>query len=718
METHSKLCDTCQHVKLEDYLYQAKYPGTVELGRFQDVAKKSDCPLCRLVIQALNIYSRQYWKAGVYPVEVCYLGWHVEKSNQPVLDVWFNSTSETLPDGMWGHSTTLGQIIPLYQPLAHTASEAGVIGRTQLVGEKIDISRLRGWMNSCASFHGPNCNPPKLHITERPDLRLLLVDVRRMRLAECDWGSRYVALSYVWGSSKSLVCTKTNIHHLQKDGSLRKLRGELPRAINDAIDLTDAVGEAYLWVDALCIIQDDNSSKDVYISRMNQIYGNAYVTLVTLNGLSDDSALPGVTHSRILVQSPVEINGLHLVPRLPELSFVEQFSAWSRRAWTFQEGILSRRCLYFAEHQVFWQCRTAYQAEDNADDHDQDVSDFGRGRRVNALDRESGNDRRMQFNIFESLVKQYSPRDVTFSADALNAFAGILSAMTESFGWKFAYALPESLFDLALLWRPMFSATMRPRWSSGQSEESFCTSPTWCWTSWRGDIFWSPWRLQSFAGQEVTLKTEIVSFWVQDSGGLRQIRRGRALDSDAEITGYTAGEQITPESALVFEAKTINIEAYSISEPRIDQCALWNGDKAGINLSDYFRNNMSHSSWIYDSSGQHCGTLDAFKLDAEITPCKNYPRYDLVLLSRSGQGEVTQAAIEHFQDRLPPEYPFNVEYYEEIFDTRHYSYKTDWALNIMLVRWKNNLAERVAIGQMHVDSWNEALQESSLITLV
>ncbi|TVY12570.1 hypothetical protein LARI1_G009629 [Lachnellula arida] len=719
MEKYLELCDTCQEIKLEDYLYQANYPGTVELGRFQDVAKKNHCSLCRLVIQALNSHSRQHWKSGIYPVEVCYLGRYNEKSNRPVLEVWFNSTSETLPDGMWGHSTTLSQILPLHQQLVHDASKARTSACAQLVGEKVDISRIRGWMKSCASLHGPNCNPHKLHFSENLDLSLLLVDVRRMRLAECGWASRYVALSYVWGSSQSLKSTKANIHHLQKDGAVRELWGELPQAIKDAIELTDAMGETYLWVDALCIIQDDNRSKAVYIACMNQIYGNAHVTLVTLNDPSADSALLGVAHSRILIQSPVEINGLHLVPRLPQLSTVEQYSAWSCRAWTFQEGILSRRCLYFAEHQVFWQCRTTYQSEDCPDNHDQDASDFVRGRKTNALERETGNDVRRQFNVYESLVKQYSPRALTFPADSLSAFTGVLSAMAESFSWNFASALPEPAFDLALLWRPMFGATMRPRPFSGQKAGPLvCTSPTWCWTAWHGNLFWDPWRLGSFAAQRVSLKTEVASFWIQDFGGLRPIRRGRANDSDVEIAGYKPGEHTAIGCALVFEAKTIDTEVYNISAPRMDQCALWNSEIAGGGLSSYFCNNMSYSLWIYDDAGQHCGTFSSLGRDSWPKQRKDGPRHDIVLLSRSSQDKVTQAAILHFQDHLPLEYPSDREYYEEIFDTRHYRYKNDWALNVMLVRWENDLVERVTVGQMHADAWKEAHQKSKLITLV
>lgn len=718
MEKNLELCATCQEIKLEDYFFEANYPGTVELGHFQDVAKRNHCSLCRLVIQALNNHSRQHWKSSIYPIEVCYLGRFNEKSNRPVLEVWFNSTSETLPDGMWGYSTTLSQILPLHQQPVHDATKARASDRAQLVGEKVDVPRIRGWMKSCASLHVPDCNPPRFHMSEDLDTSLLLVDVRRMRLAECRWASRYVALSYVWASSPSLKSTKKNIHRLQEDGAVRELWGELPQAIKDAIELTDALGETYLWVDALCIIQDDNRSKAVYIARMNQIYGNAHITLVTLNGPSAESALLGVAHSRVLIQSPIEINGLNLVPRLPQLSTVEQYSAWSCRAWTFQEGLLSRRCLYFAEHQVFWQCRTTYQSEDCPDDHDQDASDFVRGRKTNALQQDTQNDVRRQFDVYESLVKQYSPRSLTFPTDSLSAFTGVLSAIARSFSWNFVSALPEPAFDLALLWRPMFGATMRPRPLSGQKAGPMvCTSPTWCWTAWHGDLFWDPWRLGSFAAQRVSLKSEVASFWIQDFGRLRPIQRGRAYDSDVEIAGYKSGEHTTVGCTLVFEAKTIDTEAYDISTPQLDQCALWNSEIAGGGLSSYFRNNTSHSLWIYDVAGQHCGTFSSLELDAWPKQRKDGSRHDIVLLSRSSQGEVTQAAITRFEDHPPLEYPSASEYYEEIFDTRYYRYKSDWALNVMLVRWENDSAERVAVGQMHADAWKEALEKSKLIIL-
>ncbi|KFA45491.1 hypothetical protein S40293_10281 [Stachybotrys chartarum IBT 40293] len=659
MEIPSQLCDTCQHVKLQDYLSDSTYPGTVELGSFQEIVKKDHCPLCRLIIQVLSAHSAEHWQAGIYPVEVCYLGRQNEQSDTPELEVWFNSTSETLPEGMWGHSTTLARILPL--------------GRARIVGDKVDITRIQGWMKSCASLHGLECNPPVLYNREKPSSDLLLIDVEKMRLVACDWGSRYLALSYVWGSPNGLKTIKANIRDLHDDGALRKLKDKIPEAIRDAIDLTRAIGETYLWVDALCIVQDDPHSKSLYIPRMNHIYGNAQMTLVALNAKSASSPLPGVSRSRVPVQVHMEINDLHLISELPQLFEVAQQAKWTSRAWTFQEAILSKCCLYFTEQQVFWQCRKAYLSEDC--DHYYNAPNAVSGKMANAYMRDTGNDPRMQFFVLESLVKQYSQRDLTYAADSLLAFTGILSALTDRFGWGFASALPEPLFDLALLWRPMYGINRRPRspYHGEKVEPSLCTSPTWCWTAWHGDLFWDPWRLDSFVGHDVTVMTEVASFWMNDTGELRRVRRGQELDCNIEAPIRGATKQAPVTSVLIFEAKSINAEAYDISQPRMDECALWENEMDGGGLSNYFRNQVSHSLWIFDAAGHHCGTFPSYRPN-------EFPLYDdnggshheMILLSRSVQDEVSDLDVRDFQNHLPMEYPSAREYYEEIFDSRYY----------------------------------------------
>ncbi|KAI4602584.1 hypothetical protein KJ359_007799 [Pestalotiopsis sp. 9143b] len=632
---------------------------------------------------------------------------------------WFDSTTDTLPSDVSGYSTTVAEIIrtSYTQAFAHGVIQADTLKYARLLGEKVDLSLIRGWIGQCALSHGSQCDLPRSQLSEQPSMKLLLVDVQRLALVEATWESRYMALSYVWGHTEGLRCTKANIIHLQKDGSLQELRDELPRTIRDAIYLADAVGVKYLWVDALCIIQDDDDSKGVYISRMGQIYSNACVTLVALTSNNAASALPGVTQPRNLIQTSVEINGLALVQRLRQLFNVAQDSAWSRRAWTFQEFIFSRRCLFISEHQAFWQCRSTYQSEDYLDEHKRVAPTRDGDAMVSMIERETGNDPSAQFITYRSLTMQYSPRHLTFPHDALNAFSGILSTLAKRFDWKFACALPESHLDLALLWRPQFQCP-EPRWSSSERRETNLTLPSWCWTAWHCSVWWDPWRLSAYAGQEASVKSELGSVWIRDPSGTRQIRKSQASDHDIQMRSPRHWEQTLPPYSLFLKAMTINIEAYTFSNPCLEQSVLWNDGEVGGGLSEYYRRTVSASLWIYDAAGRHCGALHDFVNDRKTELRNKTHRHDLVKLSRSIQGQVTAASVKDFGDHLPPEYPSDREYYEEVFDTRHYSYKSDWAINIMLVRWEDGLAERVAVGQIHSDAWNEELQKSTMITLI
>ncbi|PSN62948.1 hypothetical protein BS50DRAFT_455258, partial [Corynespora cassiicola Philippines] len=89
----------------------------------------------------------------------------------------------------------------------------------------------------------------------------------------------YLALSYVWGSAKTIQTTKTNIGALEKQNSLIMHAGSLPRTIRDAMTFVKRLGQRYLWVDSLCIVQDDGVEKHSQIAMMHEIYSAAYVTI-------------------------------------------------------------------------------------------------------------------------------------------------------------------------------------------------------------------------------------------------------------------------------------------------------------------------------------------------------------------------------------------------------------------------------------------------------
>jgi hypothetical protein len=79
-----------------------------------------------------------------------------------------------------------------------------------------------------------------------------------------------------------------------QSGVLQNIWLNLPKTIRDAIDLVRALKERYLWVDALCLVQNDQADMQKGIDIMDIIYERAVMTIVAASGDSANSGLPGV----------------------------------------------------------------------------------------------------------------------------------------------------------------------------------------------------------------------------------------------------------------------------------------------------------------------------------------------------------------------------------------------------------------------------------------
>jgi hypothetical protein len=160
-------------------------------------------------------------------------------------------------------------------------------------------------------------------------MRLLLIDVKRMCLVKAWANRRYAALSYVWGNIKMLQTRKENLTELQKKWALAHRHAEIPRVIKDAIVAVHGLRMRYLWVDTLCIVQDDEQNKYSQIAQMNIIYTHAWVTLVALHGRDANAALRGATTPLAKIQEV--IYGLPIVPVPPALFPILKSSYYNSR---------------------------------------------------------------------------------------------------------------------------------------------------------------------------------------------------------------------------------------------------------------------------------------------------------------------------------------------------------------------------------------------------
>ena len=169
----------------------------------------------------------------------------------------------------------------------------------------------------------------------------------------------YVALSYCWGQDQLRKTTMTNYHERQKGFPV----AILPKTICDAIEITRRLGLQYLWVDSLCIVQDDPDDKAAELAKMHVIYENAELLIsASLSKCAEDGILgtylPAVCKMPVKYQCPDGQMGSLRLMFQPEGGVDEE--PIHDRAWTMQEHLLCHRMLVYGCRGLRWSCRTSF----------------------------------------------------------------------------------------------------------------------------------------------------------------------------------------------------------------------------------------------------------------------------------------------------------------------------------------------------------------------
>lgn len=378
----------------------------------------------------------------------------------------------------------------------------------------------------------------------------------------------FVALSYMWADAGRAdldnQLTKANQANLESHGGLSGLC--LPAVISDAIVLCRALGERYLWVDRLCIVQDDTQSKHGQIGAMDLIYSSASFTIVAaLNPRDGFPGLPGCpgrprVPSTLMPPRICEGQGRGIKP--VALTQVVDECEWNRRGWTFQERLLSKRRLFITEHQVIFQCAsgTAYE-ELSYLPHTGDVPVLGdvqgyypeeKRTAEMKLRMEQRRQHRQHMPGFEDLfsydgrammdglsidrydsagpadlesyfecVRDYTDRQLTFPSDIMNAFAGVANALSRDMHTRMLFGMPEKYLVQSLLWSRTQAASPRSRAEAAAGAALYVPSWSWASAAQPVDYLWSDDRQPLF---DLTNLVTLVYLHVHDpDAGLRAV---------------------------------------------------------------------------------------------------------------------------------------------------------------------------------------------------
>lgn len=200
--------------------------------------------------------------------------------------------------------------------------------------DRVDVRRIKYWLGDCKAYHGSPCLPAAWRDLDLHGVRM--VDVKRHCIVVAPPGCQYLALSYCWGDgskTEHLKLTTANFAQLHTPGELSKDNVRVPSTIRDAIYQTECLDYKYLWVDALCIVQDNTAEKKVQLNLMDRLYKSATLTVVAAAGADAWSGLPGVLPgSRSNLQFTESVDGVTLVTASTDYIGAIGAAAWSKRA--------------------------------------------------------------------------------------------------------------------------------------------------------------------------------------------------------------------------------------------------------------------------------------------------------------------------------------------------------------------------------------------------
>lgn len=159
---------------------------------------------------------------------------------------------------------------------------------------------------------------------------------------------KYLALSYCWGGKQPFVTNTQNLETMKSEFPV----SELPPALRDAVQVTRSLGIRFLWIDALCVMQDSPVDKSREIARMGQIYKDATATIIATAAKSASEGFLGgsvqeTPNCEVYLTAPDGTSSLITIFPFEEFKFTSM--PLSKRAWCFQEYVLSRRYLYYTD---------------------------------------------------------------------------------------------------------------------------------------------------------------------------------------------------------------------------------------------------------------------------------------------------------------------------------------------------------------------------------
>ena len=281
------------------------------------------------------------------------------------------------------------------------------------------ISIIQQWFQDCESNHGNQCMPS---VKEMPKRLIEVGEAGRapkliLGVEASNQSRRYTTLSHCWGDELPIRTLKSNIQQF----SYQIPPQLIPCTFRDAIAITQALAIQYLWIDALCIVQDSSEEWEQEAVRMKDVYSGSCLNIAASDVFGSEG---GCFHrsSTAYVFVVNRTNNSELLVRLHpgDTRQMTRKTVLSSRAWVLQEQLLSHRMISCMASELHWECSEIYKSNSGAQFEVFTTNIRG----VPSLYQNAANSQ--PDAIWRSWMQDFSERKITFCKDRLPALSGVI----------------------------------------------------------------------------------------------------------------------------------------------------------------------------------------------------------------------------------------------------------------------------------------------------
>ncbi|KAI1809561.1 HET-domain-containing protein [Poronia punctata] len=537
------------------------FQGHADLTSLQ-TSRDAECPICVLFCRLLNEEQEAFLSSPEMTVEneilTFMMVWKDESLDAigvSIEECWFLAVSFwELPDTWPGSGP---QVRFVLEPIEDAVPEPITSDST---ASKETWEQATKWINTCLTTHTHNQISPKWYPT-----RLLSVDTDLIQLIDTSTsiipgsGSEYVTLSHSWGTANVLKLTKTTSTRLRNGIPL----SSLPLTFQHAIQVTRRLGHKYIWIDSLCIYQDEHDKSDWLREAllMDKVYQHCAINIAGTGGKDSTSGLFSPTRRNPNLElRTARVKWLEKEYLLTDWGLLERelrSAPLNMRGWVLQERLLAPRILHFGRWQLFFEC------DQGGVLCERFVEKLPRSlQRVNTKYFSSlqtgGGD---VYKLWGGIVRSYSRTKLTYPSDKLVAIAGIAKVMRARLGDEDEYVVG--------MWRSRLASHLLWQVSSSSSSPSSSASrkPSWSWLSVDGEVDFPRTR------KDEEMMIEVMDVQVQYA--------------TKEITGPVTGGQIVLRGRL--RPLQLRKAVVRLGLEDLDEETRIKVQEHGVSLDDYVR---------------------------------------------------------------------------------------------------------------------------------